>query len=70
MKMPHQYELTISCDAPMATMFHGPAELKVFTVRGDYETVSKALGSPGSDVRDQLDRFEAAMNADDGYVSG
>lgn len=68
MKISHQYELTITCDAMRATMFN--AELKVFTVRGDYETVSKALGQPGSDVRDQLDRFEASMNGDDGSLAG
>jgi hypothetical protein len=68
MKIRPQYEATIICQPPFHPLSIGGGEIRVFTVRGDYETVSKALGLPGSDARNQLDRFEESLNADDGNV--
>lgn len=64
MDIAHQYEVTITCHMPWRPMMgpHDP-QFAVFTVRGDYETVSKSLGLPGSDTRNQLDRFESSLKA-------
>lgn len=70
MKLSHQYTVTITCEMPSLFMQQG-GRLPVYTIAGDYLTVSQALqtlrlgGEIGSDVRDQLDRFETDLNADD-----
>lgn len=65
MRLDHQYEVTIVCHPPWRPMQTSETRTEVYTVRGDYETVSKALGSPGSNTRDQLDRFEESLSAPD-----
>lgn len=60
-----QFQVTIVCHPPWRPMMGSPSDLEVITVAGDYETVSKALGPAGSDVRDQLDRFVTALKGDE-----
>jgi hypothetical protein len=60
-----QFEISIVCRPPWRPAMMGSSEpLKVFAISGDYEAVSKALGANGSDARDQLERFQALMTAD------
>jgi hypothetical protein len=64
-KLSHQYTVTITCSMPSLFMQQG-GPLPVYTITGDYETVSKALGlTVVAPARGQLDRFEASLNADD-----
>lgn len=68
MRLDHQYEVTIVCHiprSPIISMMRDEPDPVAFVVRGDYETVSKALGATGSDARNQLDRFEQSLNASD-----
>lgn len=69
MKIKPQYRVAITCDLPfgqLSNQLGRGGALVVYTIEGDYESVRRALGPINSDVRGQLDRFNEALNDDNG----